>query len=389
MKKLNEWKLAEMPIGTKVELIYEEDVCFLEKLDGTLTNNDFCGFVEITDSRKREFILEYSIVREIRICQRLDSILRQTPPGAQVFFSAGPRENRVPDMSGTVLENDTDSRMTILTDQGARTYLYDEIRSFLVREVPKNAAAAARSGLSWRTPRNYLKLSSKAIHDTFLLLPGEDKRRLHLSYERFLTAQRKGNMKALKNAAVQMRQLILWEEEKGYYWSSEAVCFCGALLQWAGAADHEIYLVGECFGAAALTCWQEGLYGLGGAYAVLSVQEENPCCLEELAIILAAGVIHCRDISGLDILVRRMPPEMEIHLEQILDEAFQVCGLSRPRGQSIRDSIETLRPLFPARTMAAELEFWGEPKTGCLIPGLQLSRVPKTGAAARAVPAAG
>lgn len=389
MNKLTEWRLTVMPIGTELELIYEEDVCFLEKLSGTLTNNDFCGFVEITDSEGREFILEYDIIREVRINRRLESILWQTPPGAKVRFSWGSRENRVPNQEGTVVENDMDSYLAILTDQGIRRYRYHEIRSFLVGEIPAGAASKARNGLSWRVPRDYLKLSDKTLQDTFLMLPRKDKRKMGLSYEQFVNARRKGSLGDMKQAARQMKRMILWEEEKGDYWSCEAVCLCGAMLHLVEETDHEIYLVGECFGAAALACWKQGLYTLGGAYAILSALEENPCCTEDLAIILAAGIVKGKDISGLEKLAQQVTPEMEPYLERILEEAFQVCGLSRPVDQSVQESLEVLRPLFQTRDMAEELAYWGESKEPRVMPGLQISRAPRLCGGSTPIPAAG
>lgn len=377
MKKLTEWRLAAMPIGTEVELIYEEDAHFLEKISGVLTNNDFSELVEITDSVGRKFILEYEIVREARINRRLETILWQTPPGAKVRFSCRKQGNRVPDREGTVVENDMDTYLVINTDRGNERYFFREISSFLVVEVPENAAHMEREGLSWRTPRDYLKLSDKALQDTFLLLPRRDQRKLRLAYDRFITATCKESQKELRKVAEQVKRIVLWEADKGYYWSSDAVSFCGSLMHLAGKTDYEIFLEGECFAAAALACWHQGLYTLGGAYAILSMIEENPSCTKELAIILAAGVIQGRDISGLDLLYRRMYPEAEPYLQQILEEAFHSCGMILPEGQSFQKSLEMLQPMFPAEDMAQELELWGENKIFRIMPGLQISRTPK------------
>lgn len=366
-----------MPIGTEVELIYEEDVCFLGKVSGVLTNNDFCGMVELTDRRGREFILEYDIIREVRINRSLGVILWQTPLGAKVRFSCGWKENRVPNREGTVVGNDMDTFLVIKTDRGTERYSYHEIRSFLILEAPVDTVPETREGLSWRIPRDYLKLSDKALQDSFLLLTRRDQRKLSLSYERFLAARHKGSRKELRTVAKQVKRILLWEADKGYYWDSETVNFCGALMHLAGETDYEVFLEGECFGSAALACWHQGLYTLGGAYAILSMIEENPSCTRELAIILAAGVIRGRDISGLDLLSRRMYPEAEPYLQQILQEAFHSCGMTLPANQSFRKSLEMLQPMFPGEDMARELECWGENKTFRILPGLQISRAPK------------
>ena len=366
-----------MPIGTELELIYEEDVCLLGKVSGVLTNNDFPGMVELTDSSGWEFLLEYDIIREVRINRPLKNILWQTPPGARVRFSYGRPENRMPDQEGTVVENDMDTYLMIKNDQGTKRYLFNEIRSFLVMEVPDTAVLKARDGLSWRTPRDYLKLSDKALHDSFLLLNRRDQRKVRLSYERFLAARQKGSQKELRKTVEQMKRILFWEADKGYYWSSETVSFCGSLMHLAGETDHEVFLEGECFGAAALACWHQGLYTLGGAYAILSMIEENPCCTLELAIILAAGVIRGRDISGLDLLYRRMCPEAEPYLQQILEEAFHSCGMLPPADRSFPESLAMLKPMFPAEDMAQELECWGESRSIRILPGLQISRTPK------------
>lgn len=361
-------KLANMPIGTELEVTYEEEASCISRMDGIVTGNDFSNSLELTDSRGREFIMEYTLIRGVRILRSLDALLKQLKSGTQIRFSFGVDGEREPNMSGVILDNDFESSMEVDASGEELILNYGLVKSLLIvpggssrtdsRNQETTPARPTVKQLSEHIPEDILNLSDNALKQLFDGLGRSEKMLLSGAYDSFRFGIKSNSPMKMKEAAQQAKQIIFREANRDFRWSRDAARFCGGLLRRTDGIDHEVYLTAECFREAALACWRSGKYALGGAYAILSLLEEHPAETEDLAAILAAGVIRSRDISALELFRTHMDTSHAHVLTDILTEAFWVSNLIPPAGQTDEEALKQLAVHFPGTEMVEELNCW-------------------------------
>lgn len=373
-------KLSKQPIGTHVELTYGDGASHHEKVSGIITDSDFTANVEVTTQSGEEIVLDYSIVRGIQVIKPLEVVLKELPSGAKVKFSYGSEDNREPNLTGTVIENDNEENVEIKLSSGEEIVLnYSIIRSLLTQAkpnpVPKEQKEPANKKKSEETntqqsqtpsskkllhkqsPDDILNHSDSKLKETFDLMPREDRQKLNSIYERFKYGVKINDRNKISEAANQARQILFREDDNGYEWSKEAALFCGYLLRRANTVDPEVFLVGECFEEAAYAAWREEKYAFAGAYAITALME-NPGNAQTLFIILAHSVIKGDDISGLRIFIERLPEGLESQVNLIIAEAFAEKGFQVSADQDTAAALEILEKLYPGTEMGKEVEYW-------------------------------
>lgn len=127
-------KLGKQPIGTHVEVTYGDGAAHHEMVSGVITDSDFSANVEITTQSGEEIVLDFSIVRGVQVTKSLEAVLKEVPEGTKVKFSYGSDDQREPNLSGTVVENDCEENVEIKTASGEDLVLnYALVRSLLVQ----------------------------------------------------------------------------------------------------------------------------------------------------------------------------------------------------------------------------------------------------------------
>ena len=375
-------KLAKLPIGSQCELTYGDGATHHEKVSGIITDSDFEANVEITTPTGEEIVLDFSIVRGVQVTKSLEAVLRELPSGTKVQFSYGSEDQREPNLSGTVIENDNEENVEIKTVTGEELVLnYSLIRSLLVMskieskpvasvaakaEQPKAVTPSApviskpqeKKALYLQSPEDILNASDNKLKEVFDLIPRDDKKKLSSAFDSFKYGVKINDREKMANAATQARQILYREDDQGYYWSCEAVRFVGHLLRRANIYDHEVFLVGECFKEAAFASWKEEKHSLAGAYAILALLEDNPDNIQDLIIILASGVVKGDDISGLPIFHKRLPNGFEPYLKSVISEAFAAKGIHITADQDIDSALNMLATLYAGSEMADEVNYW-------------------------------
>ena len=370
-------KLAKQPIGTHVEVTYGDGATHHETVIGIITDSDFAANVEITARSGEEIVLDFAIVRGLQVTKTLEAILREIPEGTKVKFSYGSEDQREPNLSGTVVENDCGENVEIKTASGEDLVLnYALIRSLLVQSkiepspkpasIPKVGIKSAsvtpkpiKTALHQQTPEDWLNMSDKALKDAFDVIPLEDRKLLFSTYDSFKYGVKINDRDKMAAAANHAKQIIFREEQqKDYYWSCEAVRFCGYMLRRTNCYDHDLFLVADCFEDAAYAAWREGQPALAGAYAVVGLLEEKPTHIEDMVIILASSVVKGDDISGLKIFRDRLPVGFEPHLRAIIKDAFLAKDIQISDEQDVNAAFVMLSTLYPNHDMAEELNYW-------------------------------
>lgn len=369
-------KLGKQPIGTHVEVTYGDGAAHHEMVSGVITDSDFSANVEITTQSGEEIVLDFSIVRGVQVTKSLEAVLKEVPEGTKVKFSYGSDDQREPNLSGTVVENDCEENVEIKTASGEDLVLnYALVRSLLVQSqigpapkptpTPKPdtkpvppAPKPTKTALHQQTPEDWLNMSDKELKEAFDVIPWEDRKLLSSAYDSFKYGVKINDRDKMAAAANQAKQVIFREEQQDYYWSCEAVRFCGYLLRRANSYDHNLFLVAECFADAAYAAWREGKPALAGAYAIVGMLEEKPVHLQDMIIILASSVVKGDDISGLKIFRDRLPAGFESYLQAVVKDVFSAKGIQIPEGQDMDAAFAMLSTLYPNDDMAEELNYW-------------------------------
>ena len=370
-------KLSRLPIGTHVEIAYGDGAAHHKQVSGIITDSDFSSSVEITSMTGEEIVLDFTIVRGAQPTKSLGEVLKELPSGARIRFSYGSEDQREPDQTGVVIENDNEENIEIKTDSGKELVLnYSLIRSLLVEaktQVKKkpDIPEPKRTSLRLIEPEDILNASDNKIRDVFAKLPAEDRKKLNSVYESFKYGVKVNDRSKMTAAANQARQILFREDDSGYYWSCEAVRFCGYLLRRVNIYDSEVFLVGECFNEAAFASWKGEEHSLSGVYAILALLEENPENVQDLVSILAYGMVRSEDVSGLRILCERLPKEFGPHLKSLINEAFSAKGINISAEQDTEAALRMLDSLYPSREMEKELKHWlPEEKPGAKTPAV-------------------
>ena len=244
-------KLSKLPIGTQVEVTYGDGASHHEIAAGIITDSDFSANIEITTLRGEEIVLDFSIVRGVQVTKALPDILKELSEGTKVRFSYGTAEQREPVLSGTVTENDNEENVEIKTASGEELVLnYSLIQSLLVQSkgiaqapaaVAQVAPAAAKPVpvaapvaqpkaavlLHTQEPGDYLNASDNKLKDLFDQIPLGDRKKLGSVFDSFKYGVKMNDKSKMTTAANQARQILYREDDQGYYWTTEAVMFCG------------------------------------------------------------------------------------------------------------------------------------------------------------------
>ena len=374
-------KLSKQPIGTHVELAYGDGAIHHEIASGVITDNDFSANVEITTQSGEEIVLDYAIVRGIQVTKSLEAVLKELPEGTEVRFSYGPEDNREPNLSGIVMENDKKENVEIKLSSGKEIVLnYSIIRSLITQakavstsnrsDVPDKSKVSntpntpnppipnpTKCPLSQQAPDDILNHSDSGLKATFDSIPKADRQKLNSVYERFKYGVKVNDRSKMEEAANQARQILFREDDLDYLWSRQAALFCGYLLRRANIYDHEVFLVGECFEEAAFAAWKEEEHDLAGAYAITALLE-NTTRIQDMTIILASSVVNGNDISGLCMFSERLPAKLEPLLKAVIGEAFSAKGIQLSADQDVTAALSMLGALYPSMKLAEEFKYW-------------------------------
>lgn len=358
--------VSKKPIGTHVELTVATGSA-LEKVAGIITDSDFATSVEITPYDGQERLIDFSLIKGFQETKSLDDVLKSLTAGTKVRFSHGDEDNREPNISGTVGENDCAEWIEIVTSAGKELVLnYSIIRSLLIQGVSKPEkqkqtqlprTPPQKTLLHQQQPTDLLNANDLMLKTTFDRLPREDRQKLSSIYERFKYGLKINDSYKLTEAARQARQTLFTEDDQGHRWSRQAVLFCSYLLRRANIYDFDVLLVGECFQEAAYAAWKEKAYDYAGAYAIMSLLE-NTEYVSDMMIILACSMVEGNDISGLTIFKERMPANMEGTLKALITEAFAAKGIRFSEEQNIEASLAMLGTLYTNADVAKEVEYW-------------------------------
>ena len=273
-------KLSKLPIGTHVEVTYGDGASHHETVTGIITDSDFTANIEISTQSGDEIVLDFSIVRGVQVIKALTDVLKDLPAGTKVKFSYGTEDQREPNVLGTVLENDNEENVEIKTATGEEIVLnYALIHSLLIQSkiqpiasgtVTAKPAVTAKSvqvtppviqpkakvALHLQEPEDNLNASDNKLKELFDQLPMNDRKKLSSAYDSFKYGIKMNDKSKMATAANQARQILFREDDQGYYWSSNAVLFCGFMLRRVNIYDPEVLLVGECFNEAAFAAWR-------------------------------------------------------------------------------------------------------------------------------------
>ena len=373
-------KLSRLPIGTHVEITYNDGTPNHDNISGVITDSDFEANVEITSQTGEEVVLDFSIVRGVQVTKSLEAILKEIPAGTNVSFSFGGDDQKEPNRTGTVTDNDNEANVEITTATGEELVLsYGLIRSLLIKgsaasakpapsthaakEEPVRIQSVApaqpkKTPLHQQTPEDILNASDNRLKELFDVLPREDRKKLNGAFDSFKYGVKINDREKMLAAANLARLTLFREEEQDYTWSSDAARFCGSLLRRVNDYDYDVYLVGECFYEAAYACWKTGKHTLAGAFAIVSLLEDKPENPKDLAIILANAVIGADDVSALPVLYKRLPANFEALLREIISNAFAAKSVNITAKQDIPASLDMLKKLYENNEMADEVEYW-------------------------------
>lgn len=390
-------KLLQLPIGVMAEITQTDGNGQVSKLSGILTGNDYESNIEIKTDSGEEVVLDYSLVRSIFIKKSLPEIIRSLQPETEIVFSYGDKANRDPELSGKVIENDTEeSSIEIRLQSGQELILsHTDIQSLLIesgsickKEPEKQAApsepaknqtepsAPPQTGTQTPAqqkatalpekpqksyhytlaPTDVLNVSDRRLKELFDSLPREDKRKLNGAYDSFRYGIKTATTDPMKmiNAANSARRILLDEAENGYAWTETAVFFCGCLLRRAKVNDYKALLVANCYYEASIVCWKTKEYLLGGLYSALALLEGNPNT-EDLLIVLSTSIVNGNDASCLPVLKQYLPEEKLPHLNTLIKEAFAAKGIALSVEQDTDASLQMLATLYPNTAVREEL----------------------------------
>lgn len=379
-------KVSKKPIGTHVEVTMDTGEA-LEKITGVITDSDFSTSVEITQYNGKERLVDFSLIKGFQETKSLKDVLKSLAEGTKVRFSYGDEDQKEPDTSGTVGENDGEEGIEIVTSGGKELLLsYEIVRSMLVvsggqparaektpePERKEETAAKEDAGRDQKVPEppkpkkkevlpeepdDLLNANDGRIRATFDVLPRDDRQKLNSVYERFKYGVKMNDRAKMAEAANQARQILFAGDDQDYMWSREAVLFTGYLLRRSNMYDPEVLLVGECFEEAAYAAWKLSQYDLAGAYAITALLE-NTGNVRDMVTILAASVIKGDDVSGLRIFAERLPAGMEAQLRSVIDGAFSAKGIKLSAEQDTQAALAMLATLYPNTGMGKEVEYW-------------------------------
>lgn len=361
----------KLPIGTHVEVTYGNGTAQHELVNGIITDNDFSANVEITGNTGEAIVLNFSLIMGFRKTKSLDVVLQELPAGSSIRFSFGSEENKEPDQTGVVLDNDHEANVEIrLADGNEMVLNYALIRSLLVKHqvainqgqtsadpapVPKPIIDMRKLPLHQQDTADFLCASDGKLKEIFTYLPKEEKRMLSAAYDSFKHGVKMNDKSKITVAANNARNTLFQQRNCNYVWSCNAVLFCGYLLRRANIYDPEVLKIGRFFKEAAYACRRSDNPLMTGAYAVAALMEKHVLDLKDLAILLAHGIVKTGDISCLRLLCDRMPEGFEPHMNDLIALMFSEKGIQLPAGQDMETALTMLESLCPGQQMAEQV----------------------------------
>lgn len=310
-------KLIKLPVGTSVELTYDEGDVSNQKIVGVVTDNDGEENLEIRLENGEELIINYSLVRSFK------TVSADTPAPKPVGV-AKPVEVTRP------------------------------------TNVPKipNVPKPTRVPLHQTEPADTLSRNDHELKSIFDNLPIGDKKLLSGVYDSFKYGIRSGDRTKMTTAATQARQILFREDDRRYYWSDEAVEFCMGLLRRVSIFDSEVCLVAERFGDAALCALKTQDDEKAGVYAITALLEKEPANVRDLFAILANAVVRTNDVSGLKVLLRHLPQQMEPLAQELLGDLLAAKNLQVGADRNRETELQLLQTLYTGSAMEKAVIRW-------------------------------
>ena len=381
-------KLSKLPIGSQVEITYENSSAQLVKIAGIVTDSDFEANVEVKTESGDEIVLDYSIVRGFSVTKTLESILKELPAETAIRFSYGSEEKREPELNGIVLENDNEGSLEIRLESGQELILnYSVFRSLLLQSPKTNSAPGGPDKLGSgndvpggptlppdpppyaaapdaAAPADILNMSDNRLKELFAILPKDDRVRLNRAYDRFKYGVSTTDRGKMIDAANLARKTFFDEDERGYDWSREAAVFCAALLRRVNLYDHEILITCGCYYEAAYVCWKDNDNLLAGVYATVALIEGDPH-VDDILLIISNSMEKEDDASCLSILDKHISSSNRKHMVTLIQKAFECKGIKLAAQLDITRAILTLGTFYPQKKFEEELLHWyPEPQPG-------------------------
>lgn len=306
----------------------------------------------------------------------IESVMKELTSGTVVQFSYGAEDHKVPDLIGTVIENDGEENFEIKTNSGNDLILsYSIVHSILIQKTTTSSELSAGKNrtpsesshpteqsatqfLYQQEPINVLNVNDGELKALFDSLPRDDKKKLTRAYDSFQYGIKSNDRDKITKAANLAKQTLLREYDEGYDWAPNAARFCGFLLRRSHTYDSEVFLVGRCFYEAALAAYQNGHYSLAAAYAVLAMIESDDSPQDDLLILLSASSVKSNDMSGLYVLHRQLSGASERYLKPLIKEAFANKGIQVSTSQNIEDSLRILATLYTNFEAEEGLSYW-------------------------------
>lgn len=368
-------KLSKLPIGTQVEITYENSSAQLVKISGIIADSDFEANVEINSEQGDEIVLDYSIVRGLSVTKSIESILKELPSQTTIRFSYGPEENREPNLIGSVLENDNAENIEVKLQSGQELILnYSAFRSLLIQSpaMKTSQVVGERHGSEpisegepkpggpskhGHSPADILNASDNRLKDLFASLPRDDRVRLNRAYDRFKYGVSTTDRDKMTDAANLARATFFDEDERGYDWSREAAVFCASLLRRVNIYDHNVLLTCDCFYEAALVCWKDNDNFLAGVYATVALIEGDTY-VDDILLIISNSIEKENDASCLTILEKHLSAEKRPHLSTLIQKAFESKGIKLEARLDTAKAILTLSTFYPEKRFEEELLHW-------------------------------
>lgn len=369
-------KLSKLPIGSQVDITYDNGENQLVKLSGILTDNDFEANIEITTDSGEELVLDFSLVKGVSVTKPLLEIIKALSSGMHIRFSYGDESSREPSLSGTVIENDNEENIEIKLQTGEELVLsYSVIRSVLIsdkeetptsQEKPTKEEKAPitsfdprkKKRLFEQSPADSLNVSDRKLKEIYDSLPREDKIKLNRAFDSFRYGISTTNPDKMLSAASLARKIVFDEADFGYQWSRDAIILCGCLLRRVKVYDPDVLLVNDCFFEASLMCWRNSEHVRAGVYGTLALLENDPNT-EDILIVIASSVVNSDDASCLDVIKKNLPKEKRTILGTLIIEAFAAKGIKLSTDQDTASAIQMLATLYPNVGMRKELVKWG------------------------------
>lgn len=312
-------KLAQLPLGTSIELVYGDGGPHYEIVTGTITDSDSIN-IEITTETGEEVLLDYSIVRAIR----KTAAVPVSQPVSQPSISPPPDPVSPPQerpKAEAVYQQNTDIATISVTDKDLKT-LFSQI------------------------------------------LPAERKK-LNGAYDSFKYGVKCTDRSKIAQAANAAQEILFDAYDDDYDWSSDAARFCGFLLLRSGTYQQDVFLIGRCFYEAAYCCYRNKDFFYAGVYALLALLEGDIEHIQDLLTILTVSSIDCDDASALHMMQDESSSLSRSNSDYLAERLLENKGHTLPAGQSADTLLTLLDELYPNTRIAGEAESWlSEGQTG-------------------------